>query len=374
VLIAALQAWGIACSAEWSAYKTARVDALIERFVRGSLEAQSSAYALSLVLGINGELVLAKGYGKARPGLPADEHTIYHIGSLTKQFTAAAVLSLVEHGTKAPLSGAPMTLSSPAVDFFAGADNWVSPDRPTITVQSLLTMTSALPKLIEHPPPMADPWGPIPAARMLDAMKRLSPSGRPFEYSYSNSSYFLLAQLVETVTGRESYRDYLRAAVLSKAGLQDTGFIGDYAPGAAMAVATPSWGPSTPRHRRRPAFVEPDWLKGSADMASSAHDLFVWNKALMEDSILCRSSRLLMFSDLARVGPSRYYGMGWFIEHADGWDRFSHTGDVPGFTSLNMIMKATQNGEWLSVSVLTNRDGVENLDRLAADIAEVALH
>jgi hypothetical protein len=125
--------------------------------------------------------------------------------------------------------------------------------------------------------------------------------------------------------------------------------------------------------RKRPAFVEADWLKGSADMASSAYDLFIWNKGLMEGKIVSRSSSALMFSDAARVGFSRYYGMGWFIEHADGADKFSHTGYVPGFSSLNMIVRS-RNGSWTSVSLLTNGDGVNNLDKLAASIVQVALN
>jgi hypothetical protein len=65
--------------------------------------------------------------------------------------------------------------------------------------------------------------------------------------------------------------------------------------------------------------------------------------------------------------------MGWFIEHADGADKFSHTGYVPGFSSLNMIVRS-RNGSWTSVSLLTNGDGVNNLDKLAASIVQVALN
>ncbi len=210
---------------------------------------------------------------------------------------------------------------------------------------------------------------------MMEQLKRLAAPKRRNVFEYSNMSYFLLAQIIEAANGEDagSYRRFLRSEIIEKAGLRHTGFIGDYAPGTALAVATPTWGPNTPVSRKRPAFVEPDWLKGSADMASSALDLFMWNKALMEDRIVSPASRNLMFSDAARVALSRYYGMGWFIEHAEGSDRFSHTGYVPGFSSLNMIMRKHR-GSWVSVSVLTNSDGVEGLDKLAANIAQVAMH
>lgn len=365
-----------AAAADWGAYKTARVDRQVERYLarQGRARSAASVHAMSLTVGVDGEMVMARGYGEARPGSPATARTVYHIGSVAKQFTAAAVLSLIERGARAPLSGAALSVTSPVRDIFAGVSGWDSAQTPAITVQRLLTMTSALPSLIEHPPAEADPWGEIGAQRMLDELKLLPASAPPVRFSYNNSSYFLLAQLVEaTLRPTSSYRDYLRAAVLAKAGLRDTGFVDDYAPGTAMLVATPSWGPLTPAYRRRPAFVQRDWLKGSADMASSAVDLFLWNKALMEDRVLCRSSRSLMFSDGARVSQSRYYGMGWFIEHANGWDRFSHSGLVPGYSALNMIVVAPHGAHWISVSLLTNSDGVEDLDKLANDIVQVAL-
>ncbi len=80
-----------------------------------------------------------------------------------------------------------------------------------------------------------------------------------------------------------------------------------------------------------------------------------------------------MFSDAARVGPSRYYGMGWFIEHAPGWDWYSHSGYVPGFTSLNMIVRSSRDRAWISVSLLTNADGVSGLDELSSDIVHAVV-
>ena len=75
-----------------------------------------------------------------------------------------------------------------------------------------------------------------------------------------------------------------------------------------------------------------------------------------------------MFSDAARVDPLTYYGMGWFIGHDDGWDSYHHSGSVPGFTSYNAILKQRHSEKWISVTLLTNSDGVQGLDQLADDI------
>jgi len=97
--LALLVAPGAALAA-WDAHKAAKVDTLVRRFLEPH-EGKAVPPALSISLGSDGEMVLAKGFGHARHGLPATEQTVYHIGSLTKQFTAAALLKLIERGARA---------------------------------------------------------------------------------------------------------------------------------------------------------------------------------------------------------------------------------------------------------------------------------
>src|SRR5690606_34965359 len=100
-----------AAAQDWSAQKEARVDALIQHFLQRRNGAVTVP-ALSIAIGIDGERVLAKGYGPSRHGVPADENTVYHIGSLTKQFTAAAMLRLIAEHVRAPLTGEPLALDT----------------------------------------------------------------------------------------------------------------------------------------------------------------------------------------------------------------------------------------------------------------------
>jgi CubicO group peptidase (beta-lactamase class C family) len=236
-----------------------------------------------------------------------------------------------------------------------------------ITIKSLLTMTSNLPNFTRRPPPAADPWGMIPARRLLDELKKLSPSGWPRSFEYSNTSYFLLAEVIESVAGAETpaphgYRGALRR-LFDKGGMRSTGFVGDYQQGSMLAA---------PHYRRKPAFTQPDWLKGSGDIASNVLDIAVWTKALMEGRVVSHAARELMFSEGARVGPTDYYGMGWFVARKDGFDTFSHSGSVPGYTSFNSIVRSPDRGNWIGVTILTNSDGVEGLDTLADDIVRIA--
>jgi CubicO group peptidase (beta-lactamase class C family) len=362
IFIAALLLSPGAALAEWTAQKSARVEALVQQFLTPRPGAAIGP-ALSIAIGVDGELVLAKGFGQSRPDVPASERTVYHIGSLTKQFTAAAVLRLIETGAHAPLSANPLALDTQMGEIFEGVEKWTTPGEPPITVRTLLTMTSNLPNFTLRPPPSADPWGAVATPHLLAALKALPPHGWPNTFEYSNTGYFLLASAVEAVFAGEgrsaSFRDYVRAAIISPLGLSQTGFVDDYAAGSDVAEA---------HYRRRPAFAHPHWLDGCGDMTSNVLDLFAWNKALIEGRALGATSTRAMFSDAARVDPLTYYGMGWFIGHEDGWDSYHHSGSVPGYTAYNAILRQTRSASWLSVTLLTNSDGVEGLDRLADDI------
>jgi CubicO group peptidase (beta-lactamase class C family) len=234
-------------------------------------------------------------------------------------------------------------------------------------------MTSNLPNFTRLPPAETNPWGRIGAPELLSELKKLKPSGWPNTFEYSNTSYFLLAEAIEEaiVPGEaapHAHRDVLRREIFTRAHLAETGFVGDYAAGAVVA---------RPILRRPPVFDQPDWLKGSADVASSAADLYAWNAALMSGRVLSPELFASMVSDGARVTPEIYYGMGWFVEHRPGRDVLTHSGLVPGFTSYNLIaadMKSdgTRSHTWTSVTLLVNTDVLDGLESLAEDLLRLA--
>jgi CubicO group peptidase (beta-lactamase class C family) len=351
----------------WTAAKTAEVDQLVEFFMQprhGGVRPP----ALSIVVGLDGERVVAKGYGEARLGVPADEDTVYHIGSLTKQFTAAAMLRVIEQGARAPLTGRRLTLDTPMSDIFHGVDRWTGADDPPVTVRRLLNMTSNLPNFTRRPPPGSDPWGAVETPQLLDALKRVRQHGWPNTFEYSNTGYFLVARIVEATqvarsTDILSHHEYVRRVLLAPLGLEQTGFVGDGFFRSTVALG---------HFHRRPAFTQPNWLDGSGDMASSAADLFRWNAALIEGRVLDQESTRAMFAEGGRVDPVRFYGMGWFVTSDEGWDSYSHSGSVPGYTSYNLILRHPRSGGWVSVTLLANSDGIEGLDTLADEIAFVA--
>lgn len=360
--------------ADWTPAKSGEADALVTRFL-ARIDAQNAALpraCLALAIGSDQRRFLAQGFGECAPKSRATEHTVFHVGSLAKQFTAAAVLDLMHRHAKLR-TGRPMALDLPLAQIFTGVDHW--PGREDdgegvqpVTVRSLLTMTSNLPNFTRQPPSSVDPHGRIGAPQLLAEVKKMKPWGWPNTFEYSNTSYFLLSEIIEEAvapgeTAPRSHHDYLRAEIFSRADLHETGFVGDYGPNAHVAQ---------PIHRRPPVFDQPDWLKGSADVASSASDLFAWNSALMSGRVIPVEAWRLMVSDGARVTPSIYYGMGWFVEHRPAHDVYFHSGLVPGFTSHNIIAAAKTGPSWTSVTLLLNTDGVEGLEQLAEELLRLA--
>lgn len=350
-------------SADAPAPLASQTSALIQRFMKPPADTGApSLAAMSVAIGRDGVLLYADGFGDAKPNQRATAHTIYMVGSITKQFTAAAILRLIEKGAMIKGRVEKLRTTTPVADVLDIARDWRFDGGPPITVGNLLSMTSNLPNYTRRPPHELDPWGAVPARRLLSGMKEYRPSDYPGSFEYSNTSYFLLSEIIEDVTLNGVSRTYhrvLQDEIFSRLGLDQTGFRGD---------PRLDNGLSSPHYRRRPRFFRPDWLKGSGDVASTVIDVFKWDKALMDGDALTSDMRAVMLADGGRVDPWTYYGAGWFITHKDGVDRYFHSGTVSGYTSYNLIVRS-RDDHWVSVSLLTNSDGVEEIEALADRIA-----
>ena len=319
---------------------------------------------MSVAIGRAGTLLYADGFGIAAPGRPATARTIYMVGSITKQFTAAALLRLIDKGASIRGRSETIKLDTPVADILDAAHDWQLEGGPPITISNLLSMTSNLPNYTRRPPRDLDPWGAVPARQLLTAIKGYRPSGYPGSFEYSNTSYFLLSEIMEQLAvagSTRSYHQILEDEIFVRLGLSDTGFRAD--PHIAARLATP-------HYKRRPRFFQPDWLKGSGDVASTVIDIFKWNSELMAGTALSAGMRAVMFSDSGRVDAWTYYGAGWFVSHKDEVDRYFHSGTVSGYTSFNLIVQP-KNHDWVSVVLLADSDGVQDIDVLAEHIAQL---
>jgi len=324
-----------------------RVDALMRDYA-------GAGPGASLLVLRDGQPVLRRGYGLAvvEAGTAATPQTNYRLASISKQFTAAAVLLLAQDG-KLGLDD-PIKRWLPSLPKAADA----------ITLRQVLSHTSGL---IDYEDVM--PAGFDDRERQmhdLDVLRVLENQDRTYfapgqAYRYSNSGYALLALTVEQASGKR-YADFLRERIFLPLGMRDTVA---YERGVSE-VAQRAYGYSFEQGRWTRTDQSPtSAVLGDGGIYSSIDDLARWDAALYDDRLLSDASRRLAFrphtpTDLADVA----YGFGWRITGETLW----HSGESLGFR--NVIVRYPQRR--LTVALLSNRNDPEPY-RLALRIAELYL-
>jgi CubicO group peptidase (beta-lactamase class C family) len=248
------------------------------------------------------QIVLNKGYGLAirSQGVPNTADTIFCVGSITKQFTATAILTLEMQGK--------LKTDDPLTKYLEN----VPPDKADITLHHLLTHTSGLVKDVGGDYEQA---GRDETVRKILALPLESKPGERF--AYSNVNYTLLAAVVEKVSG-QSYEDYLYEHLFKPAGMEWTGY------------RRPKWDESKVAHwysmgrdnvnsLARPF---PFWnLIGNGGILSTSGDMFKWHQALLGETILSPAEKKKMFTPYLNE-----YGYGWDVLKTSRGTVIQHNG------------------------------------------------
>lgn len=271
-------------------------------------------YSGSLLVAKDGEIVLSSGYGLAdrENRVPVTAETVFDIGSITKQFTAAAILKLEMEGR--------LSVNDPVSRWFPN----VPADKQGMTLHHLLTHSSGLRDVFGGDYEVAERDS--LADVILASELQWAPGTR---YDYSNSGYSLLATVVEKASGMP-YEQYVREKLWAPAGMTRTGYRGvQWRPGE-LAVgyrAGQRWGTPTDHLW---ATDGPYWnLRGNGGVLSSVTDLFRWHRALEGDAILSAAAKQKMWTPHVPEGPegSSHYGYGWTItQTVRGSKLISHNG------------------------------------------------
>jgi len=311
--------------------------------------------SIAVGLTINGAPVLETAVGWAAPGRVATGHTAYHIGSLTKQFTAAAVLALAEDGAIVPYNGRRFGLDEPVESFFVGVEHW-----PPMTVRDLLTMSAGFPDYLNAPPPpgISQLW-PVDRSALLAWIKTFPASRVP---AYCNACYFPLAGVIDVLStggaAQDNYRTYLRERIFAAAGMKEAGFLEEPPPSGDLALG----------HGTMPG-SQPAWPRGAGDIVASAADLNRWNLALFNGEVISGAGVAMMTAPNARIAAcgGAPYGMGWCVGPGQAW----HSGLIEGFTAFNAYFKDPGNGSIVTIALLTNIQNHTALEHLAQSILAV---
>lgn len=305
----------------------------------------------SLLVLRDGEAIVRRAWGMAdlEAGVAASPATNYRLASVSKQFTAAAVLLLVQDGRLSLEDAAGRWLPS------------LPPASARVTLHQLLTHSAGL---VDYEDLMGENWqGQILDAGVLRLLERedrtLFEPGQGWRYS--NSAYALLALIVERASGR-TYPDFLRERIFLPLGMHST-------------LARVEGGPPVPRRAFGYSEVDGHWQRtdqsttsavlGDGGIYSSIDDLAKWDAALQDDRLLDAHLRALAFAPhVASVGEpwQAHYGYGWRITGDTLW----HSGESIGFRNVIIRWPARR----LTVIMLSNRNDPEPY-RLALEIGEL---
>ncbi len=309
----------------------------------------------SLAVIRDGKVIYSKAYGLAdvENNIPVSTSTNYRLASVTKQFTATAILKLVDRGK--------LSLDSRLTDVLPGAPAYAQ----DIRIRHLLTHTSGLVDYEDFVPDTQTVQ--VLDADVLRLLSRIDstyfPAGAKFRYS--NSGYALLALVVEAVSG-QPFAKFLKENIFEPLGMNHTVAFQN----GISTVENLAFGHS----RTDKGFIRTDQSNTSAVLGdggiySSVEDLFKWDQDLSANHLISASLRRQSFTPgVLNDGRQTTYGFGWYIELYKNLASVYHTGSTRGFR--NAIFRLPE--QHLTVIVLTNRNEGEPI-AIARKIADLVL-
>lgn len=315
----------------------------MEAFVQAHL---ATGNFMGAVLVARGDEVLFQGgYGKADLELdvPNTPESVFRLGSLTKQFTAAAILQLQEQGL---------------LDINDTVDRYLPgyPHGDEVTIHQLLNHTSGIPdyEFLESRMVYRN-------AVSLDALMAKF-SDLPFDYTpgsqfkYSSSGYVILTAIIEKVSG-QSYADYLAEHIFQPLGMEATRYdnADTVLPGRASGY---TWDGDAYHNAE---FFDMSNAAGAGGLVSTVGDMYKWDHALYTDAVLSAAAREAYFAPSVRMEEGMSSAYGWQIMDTPEHTLAVHGGEINGFLTFVIRDPTTQ----LYVIVLSN---VEN--QAAVDVAQ----
>ena len=332
-----------------AASHAARVDALFSEF------SKPAAPGAAVVVALGDSIVFARGYGLAdiEHGVPVTPSTSFRLASVTKQFTAAAILTLADAGK--------LRLDDRLGDLLGDVPAYAR----DVSVRQLLAHTSGIP---DYEPILGGNDG--PQVKDRDVLALLHQANRLYfapgtSWRYSNSGYALLALIVERISG-ERFAGYLRRRIFDPAGMPTAVAHED----GVDTVAHRAYGYS---HNaggwQRTDQSRTSAVLGDGGIYASAEELAHWSSALDRNAVLS-ATMFSMATTPVRLpsGTFTSYGFGWFLDELLGHRRQRHEGDSIGFRTAIQRYPDVR----LTVVVLVNR-GAAPIDALSDGVARIYL-
>ncbi len=305
----------------------------------------------SVLVAWKGKVILSKGYGMANQhlGIPNTPETKFFIGSITKQFTAAAILKLAEEGQ--------LSVDDPIGEHLP---TYPAPDADRIAIHHLLTHTSGIPNYTEIPEVLLRRTTHLTPTDLMSTF-----AGRPLkfqpgtDFEYSNSGYVVLGAIIEAVSG-QSYEAYLHANIFRPVGMHNSGY-------ARREMAMPKQAVGYTQTEDgiliNAPLIHLSVMHTAGALYSTVEDMLLWDQALYDGTVISRHSVQRMLTP-----GQNGYGYGWVIEGLYGHRHTFHGGYLDGFN--------TTFDRWVddkvSIIVFAN-DDVAPVKKIARGLAAILL-
>ena len=328
-----------------------KVDAIAAEYLQ-----KPGAVGLSIGVARKGQIIVAKAYGLADAefDVPADKDTMFRIGSVTKQYTAAAIMRFVEQGK--------MSLDDDLSKYI--------PDFPmqgnTVTVRQLLNHTSGIPRYTD----IGDEWAKVQPLELTHEQMLALVKDKPFDFkpgekwAYNNTAYYMLGMIIEKVSGK-TYAEHMQAEFFTPLKLERTAYdsnstlMKNRAQGYTMRNGN--------LVNDDPLGMSQPYAAGS--LVSTGEDLVKWSMALTTGKIVKPESFTLMTTPaILPNGDNTHYGFGLGTDDFDDHRCIRHGGGIFGFNSMLMWLP----DEDVHVAVISNGEPVSS-NRIANAIARAAL-
>jgi len=332
----------------------------VDRIAAQVLE-QTGVPSASVAVVQRGKLVYTHAYGSARlatanaPAVPATTEMRYSIGSISKQFTAAAILLLQEDGK--------LSLDDPVGKYVPGLTRG-----DEVTIRQILSHTSGYQDYWPEDYVMTPMLKPESAQQIIDTWGKKALDFEPgAKWQYSNTNFVIAGRIVETITGAP-LMDLLVSRIFRPLGMKSVWNSDETRLTSVDATAYY-------RHALGPLRVAPKegrgWMFAAGELAMTAHDLALWDESLIAQTVLKPESYRQMFTEVKlKDGKGTHYGLGVEVMDRDGHRSIEHSGEVSGFVSDNEVLV----DDGLAVAVLTNQDAVGAASTIAKLAATAVLN
>lgn len=303
----------------------------------------------------NGKIIYKGAYGQANMewNIPNTPDTRFRLGSITKQFTATAILQLVEQGK--------IKLDAKLSDYLP---DYRKDTGEKVTIHQLLTHTSGIPSYTSQPGffqnVSRNPY------KVDEFVKKYASGDLEFEpgskFTYNNSGYFLLGAIIERVTGKP-YEQVLKQNIFDPLGMKNTG----YDHHDTLISKRASGYSKTPDGYTNAAYLDMSIPYAAGSLYSTVEDLYLWDQALYTDKVLSAQSKALMYKPFLEN-----YAYGWAVTNASFKQNnqpvhlISHDGGINGFSTTIMRFPNEKN-----LIVMLDNSGSEYVNRLGESIGKI---